>query len=495
MHSFSLARLAPLFLAASSSARFLMYADEWHPTRPTSPEDRAGIDHVVLAFAMANNTAAFQPKVPISTIRSEYPDAKVMIAVGGWGDTIGFSQATRSESGISQFAADVAMMLENTGADGVDIDWEYPGGNGADYKQTPNSLKTYEIPAFPKLLSAIRTAIGPTKLLSIAVPGKAGDMLAFTPSTGPQIWPSVDYVNIMSYDLMNRRDTITAHHTSVNGTLTTIQAYLALGCPPEKINLGFAFYAKFFTVSPSCTASSALGCPIVEAEDALTGADTLTSGAWTFESHHMTPIDVSLLTPSYDGTCGAQKNTKCPNSCCSQYGNCGTSAEHCSGACQHAFGVGCTDPDVFGSWMVAREQGVLDEEEGGMYFLDEEEGLFWTWDTPELMRRKFMEIVRPLGLGGVMAWSLGEDSHDWSHIRTIAEELGKGNWAEGARPRPGVEEPFEEVPGYEEDSVYDEVPVFEKEPVYEDGPVYDEVPECEDEPVYEEDTDWGWLRI
>jgi chitinase len=28
---------------------------------------------------MANNTAAFQPKVPMSTIRSEYPKAKVMI--------------------------------------------------------------------------------------------------------------------------------------------------------------------------------------------------------------------------------------------------------------------------------------------------------------------------------------------------------------------------------------------------------------------------------
>lgn len=27
---------------------------------------------------MANSTATFQPKVPIATIRSEFPDAKVM---------------------------------------------------------------------------------------------------------------------------------------------------------------------------------------------------------------------------------------------------------------------------------------------------------------------------------------------------------------------------------------------------------------------------------
>lgn len=93
--------------------------NRWHPTRPTNPADKSGIDHVVLAFAMANNTAAFQPKVPVSTIRSEFPGAKVMIAIGGWGDTVGFTEATRTDAGIQKFAYDVKTMLTNTGADGV----------------------------------------------------------------------------------------------------------------------------------------------------------------------------------------------------------------------------------------------------------------------------------------------------------------------------------------------------------------------------------------
>jgi chitinase len=127
--------LTTALLAASASARFVIYADEydspqtstfmiltfsrWHPTRPTNAKDRAGIDHVVLAFAMANATASFQPKVPMSTIRSEYPNAKMMIAVGGWGDDSGFFQVLQTNTSMRQFASDIATMLTNTGADGV----------------------------------------------------------------------------------------------------------------------------------------------------------------------------------------------------------------------------------------------------------------------------------------------------------------------------------------------------------------------------------------
>lgn len=67
--------------------------------------------------------------------------------------------------------------------------------------------------------------------------------------------------------------------------------------------MGFAFYAKYFTTQGDCS-STPLGCPIVLAEDPITGKDTLKSGAWTFETYHMEPVDTSTLTVSYDGTCG-----------------------------------------------------------------------------------------------------------------------------------------------------------------------------------------------
>ena len=38
-----------------------------------------------------------------------------------------------------------------------DVDWEYPGGNGDDYRQNPNSGKVDEITGFPLLLQEIKT--------------------------------------------------------------------------------------------------------------------------------------------------------------------------------------------------------------------------------------------------------------------------------------------------------------------------------------------------
>lgn len=260
-------------------------------------------------------------------------------------------------------------------------------------------------------------------------------MIAYTSETGPEIWPSVDYINVMSYDLMNRRDNVTQHHTSVAGSEETIKNYLDIGAPASKINLGFAYYAKYFATAGDCSASP-LNCPIEPAEDPVTGKDLLTSGAWTFERQHMAPVDASSLTVSTDGTCGPDKGTKCASGCCSQYGNCGTSPEHCSGACQHAFGTGCTDADVAGSWQNAAKNGVTDEQAGGQYYYDPANSLFWTWDTPDLISRKFDNIVRKYNLGGVMAWSLGEDSNDWSHVKRMADELTKPSSKPGSTYKP-----------------------------------------------------------
>lgn len=202
----------------------------------------------------------------------------------------------------------------------TDIDWEYPGGNGQDYKQIPNSDKVSEIQTYPKFVAAIKKAIG-NKTLSVAVPGRKQDMIAFTKEQGPNIWQSVDMVNVMSYDLTNRRDNVTGFTSSVQGSLEVVNNYVDIGLDPAKMNLGFPYYAKWFTTDPNSDCDTEpIGCQMVQLEN-NDGSDNGKSGSLTFEKSTMAAPPTDLKT-STNGKCGYDEGTKCPaGSCCSQYGN------------------------------------------------------------------------------------------------------------------------------------------------------------------------------
>jgi GH18 family chitinase len=56
----------------------------------------------------------------VDAARSQFAEGtKVMIAIGGWGDTEGFSEAAKSAEGKRLFARNVKAMIEFTGADGT----------------------------------------------------------------------------------------------------------------------------------------------------------------------------------------------------------------------------------------------------------------------------------------------------------------------------------------------------------------------------------------
>lgn len=403
----------------------------YHTTVLPNNTITAGVTHVITAFANSSlfttePAGTYTPFMDLSEIRGMFDNGtKLCMAIGGWGDTAGFREGAASEESRALYASNIASTLDSLGYDCVDVDWEYPGGNGEDYRQVPNSELTSEIDTYPLLLAAIKAAIG-DKELSIAVPGLERDMIAYTAEKVPEIDAAVDYVNIMSYDLMNRRDTVTKHHTDVNGSLAAIDAYLARGMTASKMNLGIAFYAKYFELAANTTCTAGLGCPIAQAEDAE-GEDTGTSGAATFEASSLPDeVDTSSLTESTDGSCGSGTTFMCSGTatggpCCSQYGYCGDTTAHCGTGCQAEYGT-CTDETTkttAESFADALANGQTDTENGGQWYVDTEANLFWTWDTPELITQKFTDIYKARGLGGIFAWSLAEDSYDWSHIQAM----------------------------------------------------------------------------
>ncbi|EOD53164.1 putative class v protein [Neofusicoccum parvum UCRNP2] len=413
-------------LAPLASARYIMYADEWHLSDLGNATTNAGIDHAIMAFVSTNDFltdegGSFELFEPVETFRARFdPGVKVIAAIGGWND-VNYTLTMKDEAARTRFANNAKKLIDKYNLDGIDIDYEYVGGNGADYKTVPNSEKVWEIDAFPLLLNATRAAIGEDKTLSIAVPGLERDMMAFTAETMPKIVPLVDWFGIMTYDFMNRRDNYTKHHTDLVGSKESIQRYLDLGLPPCKATLGFAFYAKYFTIDPaSDCAAEPLGpsCKTVALENA-DGSDNGLSGALTFEPSSEGTAAPANLTESPDGTCGASAGYKCTGTyCCSSGGWCGDSEAHCGLSCQAGFGE-CNGLTAIQSWANAQAGAVSDEVNGGHYFLDQNASLFWTWDEPEHIAQKFPDIVEALAVENVMAWSLAEDSLDWRHLLAI----------------------------------------------------------------------------
>ncbi|KAL2263805.1 hypothetical protein VTK26DRAFT_4972 [Humicola hyalothermophila] len=368
--SLSMARGAT---AGPRAFRNLMYFTGQHPIAP--PVDQLQlVTHVAVAFmspSIFNEPGRIERPLftTVDQVRAKFPkDTKVMIAIGGWGDTIGFAVAALNAETREMFAENVARMVESTGADGVDIDWEYPGGNGEDYKKVPNSDKAWEIDAYPLLLAKLRAALGPKKIISAAVPGLKRDMLAFTRWTVPRIMRHVDFLNVMTYDLMNRRDSVTRHHTGIELSLEAVDAYIAAGAAPQRLNLGLAFYAKYFkTEHDACALSTPLGCPTLELEDPETGEDLGRSGAFSW--HDPVPEDLAE------------------------------------------------------SFSNALENGMYDDEQGGYYYWDSIQDLWWTFDTPDAIKRKLPLILQKRRLGGVFAWGLGEDAPLFEHLAALNEGL------------------------------------------------------------------------
>jgi GH18 family chitinase len=82
------------------------------------------ITHVALAFmrpAVFNvaNASEWPLFTTVEEVRPKFAKGTaIVVAIGGWGDTAGFSEAAATEKSRRLFARNVRLMVENTGADG-----------------------------------------------------------------------------------------------------------------------------------------------------------------------------------------------------------------------------------------------------------------------------------------------------------------------------------------------------------------------------------------
>jgi len=175
------------------------------------------------------------------------PGLKVIVSLGGWTGCYTCSTIFSTDRDRKIFAGSVRRLLGQYGADGIDLDWEYPAIPGP--PGHPFSLDDKR--NFTALIRTLRDTLGAKKEISFA----AGGFTKYIEESvdWKDVVPLVDRINIMTYDLITGNDTITGHHTGLYSTKLQLEScdhairlLRKKGVPLHKMVLGAAFYARIW---------------------------------------------------------------------------------------------------------------------------------------------------------------------------------------------------------------------------------------------------------
>lgn len=172
----------------------------------------------------------------IAGLKKQSPKLKICLSIGGYGmESEGFSQMARDAEKRKAFAKDCKRVLDQYNIDGIDIDWEYPTLSPNGLTSHPDDTKNYTL-----MMKEIRKAIGKDKLLTLAS-SSGGECLNLK-----DLYPIVDYVNIMSYDLgtppYHHSALYKSEHTSDVWDDEAVTLHKLKGFTVDKLVLGVPFY-------------------------------------------------------------------------------------------------------------------------------------------------------------------------------------------------------------------------------------------------------------
>ncbi|PXV57059.1 Chitinase, GH18 family [Dyella jiangningensis] len=217
-------------------------------------------------------------------LKAKYPNLKVVISLGGWTWSKWFSKAASTDALRKQLVSSCINLYikgnlpfdagSNAGGpgtaagvfDGIDIDWEFPGGGGQPYNtvDTKNDKHNYTLllAEFRKQLDDQGAIDGKRYLLTVAI-GSGGDKIENTEPA--QYSKSLDWINIMSYDFhggweaqgpTDFQSNLYLDPNSPNAKSTygatynvdsAVQTLLKAGTPASKLNVGIPLYGRGWT--------------------------------------------------------------------------------------------------------------------------------------------------------------------------------------------------------------------------------------------------------
>lgn len=195
------------------------------------------------------DTAMIQKMVGL---KSKNPPLKVLLSLGGWGGCKTCSEVFATEKGRNEFASSVKKVIDYFGADGIDLDWEYPAIQG----YPGHAYMPEDKDNFTALVYRLRKVLGKNKIVSFA----AGGFKKFTDEAvdWKKVMKKADFVNLMTYDLVHGYSTTTGHHTALysdsaqpESTDRTVRYLIEQGIDPAKLIIGAAFYGRIWKDVPN----------------------------------------------------------------------------------------------------------------------------------------------------------------------------------------------------------------------------------------------------
>ena len=189
----------------------------------------------------------------LTALRRENSALTVLVSVGGWSWSAGFSDAALTAESREIFAESAVAFIERYNLDGLDVDWEFPGQAGAGHIYRREDKQNFTL-----LLEELRTQFDAEtarthRRLYLTIAAEASEeYLQHTEMA--EVARTVDAVNLMAYDYyIPGADRITGNLAPLfvaprdpkqESASRSVLAFEQAGVPAEKIVLGVPFYGR-----------------------------------------------------------------------------------------------------------------------------------------------------------------------------------------------------------------------------------------------------------
>ncbi len=195
-------------------------------------------------------------------LKAKHPHLKILISLGGWDWSGGFSDAVSTperRQAFVQSCIDLYIRGNIPGLppgaaagifDGIDVDWEFPGAQGKQPGRPEDTANfTAMVAEFRRQLDLVR----PGLQLSIATGSQAE---VYSKIQLNLVHPYLNHITVMTYDMHGGWDPTTNFHAPLYNQVSNpqkarhastheaIQGHLSAGVPASKLVLGVPSYGR-----------------------------------------------------------------------------------------------------------------------------------------------------------------------------------------------------------------------------------------------------------